>query len=85
MDPWAFDRTISSNPLFSSIKLILLTDLSTRDLGHQSAQAGYLAYIIKPLHYRKLYNGIRNAMENTLAHEDLPMAHASDSLTKAMT
>lgn len=76
MDPWTFARTTASNPLFSSIKLILLTDLSTRDLAHQSYQAGYLTHIIKPLHYRKLYDGIRNAMENTLVHKDPPVAHA---------
>ncbi|MGE0473182.1 MAG: ATP-binding protein, partial [Nitrospirales bacterium] len=83
MDPWTFAQRIISNPLLSSSKLILLTDLSTRDLAQQSSQAGYRTHIMKPLHYRKLYDGIRNALEIDAFPEGPKIVPASSKLPTA--
>lgn len=81
MDPWTFAKAISMNPQFSAIPLVLMTDLSTRDLAQKYDQAGYRTHVMKPLRYWKVYDSIRYALENIPSPEDPSIASTSKELS----
>jgi two-component system sensor histidine kinase/response regulator len=68
MDGFALARAIQRDPAIGATRLILLTAFDERGQGEQALQAGFAAYLTKPVLRSMLFDAIANATAD-IPHE----------------
>ncbi len=64
MDGYELIRRIRSSPGISSIPAIVMTGFGTRDDSHEALEAGYNAYLVKPVDPQELSDLIQSLAGN---------------------
>ena len=62
MDAFDFARTIKANPALSRTRLVFLTSLGHRGQAKEAQEAGFVAYLSKPVGYVQLYQCLVTVM-----------------------
>jgi two-component system, sensor histidine kinase and response regulator len=62
MDGMTLARTIKSDPLLATVRLVLLTSVSYRGCAGEAQDAGFSAFLIKPIRQSQLYDCIATVM-----------------------
>ncbi len=62
MDGMALARAIRSDPLLASLRLVLLTSVSSRGSAGEAERAGFSAFLLKPIRQSQLYDCITTVM-----------------------
>lgn len=65
MDGLTLARTIKADPLLASVRLVLLTSVGRRGDAKLVSEAGFAAYLTKPVHQGQLYDSLRLMMGMT--------------------
>ena len=91
MDGFALARAIQRDPALGAPRLILLTAFDERGQGEQALQAGFAAYLTKPVLRSMLFDAIANATadipheaEEGEAEQETPPATASEQTGPAV-
>ena len=76
MDGFALARAIKADPHLADVKLMLLTSVGQRGDGASARQAGFGAYLTKPIRKNQLYEGLTMLMgesEETAVVDSAPL------------
>ena len=65
MDGLTLARAIKADPLIASVRLVLLTSVGKRGDAKLVSEAGFAAYLTKPVHQEQLYESLRLMMGMT--------------------
>ena len=67
MDGMTLARTIKSDPVLATLPLVLLTSVSYRGCAGEAEQAGFSAFLLKPIRQSQLYDCITAVMGTVTA------------------
>ncbi len=90
MDGFALARAIKRDPKLADTPVILLTAYDERGQGEQALQAGFAAYLTKPVRQSQLFDALANAVSSKIrptdqrAAPEAAMPHASAGATTAI-
>lgn len=62
MDGWQLARAVQHDPLLVATRLLLLTAFDERGIGEQALQAGFAAYLTKPVRQSNLYDALTHVL-----------------------
>jgi CheY-like chemotaxis protein len=67
MDGMTVARAIKADPALASARLVLLTSFGQRGHGNLALEAGFAAYLTKPIRQAQLYESLATVMESSNA------------------
>jgi signal transduction histidine kinase/CheY-like chemotaxis protein/putative methionine-R-sulfoxide reductase with GAF domain len=89
MDGFTLARTVKRDPKLAVTPVVLLTAYDERGQGEQALQAGFAAYLTKPVRQSQLFDALMSAVSRELkraeqaqASESTDRRRAGDSLTR---
>lgn len=62
VDPFDLARSVKADPLLADIRLVLLTSLGHRGQAREAQEAGFSAYLTKPVRHAQLYDCLVTVM-----------------------
>ena len=62
VDPFDLARSVKADPLLADIRLVLLTSLGHRGQAREAQEAGFAAYLTKPVRHAQLYDCLVTVM-----------------------
>jgi len=85
MDGFELARTIKSEPLLASVRMVLLTSFGQRDNGATADDAGIAAYLTKPVRQSQLFDCLTNVVSQTKRPEEATLLSGENSLVAKNT
>ncbi len=79
LDAFELARSVKADPLLANTRLVLLTSLGHRGQAREAQEAGFAAYLTKPVRHAQLYGCLVTVMGTPAATHDKGLNHSGRS------